>query len=134
MYSFFPNSISHWNKLPPTIDNIVDLNNFQNFFTIILVTNRIYLFLYLDIVLYSNLLRFTIITNNNKGTIVLNSRDQQGMYGMQNFRAFINPYNRLKRIGTAVIMLLHLLSKAKSRLFQSIMNHMDFICRPASLP
>ena len=29
-YSFLPNSISHWNKLPPETANIVNLNDFQN--------------------------------------------------------------------------------------------------------
>ena len=31
-YSFFPNSISHWNKLPPETANIVNLNDFQTFY------------------------------------------------------------------------------------------------------
>ena len=30
-YSFFPNSVSHWNKLPSKIDDITDLNNLQIF-------------------------------------------------------------------------------------------------------
>ena len=58
-------------------------------------------------------------------TLVLNSRDQQGMYGTH----WYSNNNALR-----------LLNKAKSRLFRSIMNfknfenHVDFVCRPASQP
>ena len=68
------------------------------------------------------------------------------MYGMQLF-ARLETYltigfswkNRLKRIGIAVIML-YILNKAKSQLFQSIMNfknfknHLNLVCQSACQP
>jgi len=29
-YSFFPSSITHWNKLPPDVTNTIGLSNFKN--------------------------------------------------------------------------------------------------------
>ena len=50
-------------------------------------------------ILYQSLLLSTIVLNDtyvSLSTIVLNSRDRQGMYGMQHFCASTNkPYNKL---------------------------------------
>ena len=77
--------------------------------------------------------------------IVLNSRDRQGMYGMQHFCMPRNPlYNRLQPKNHSCNNAVYLLNTAKSRLFRSIMNfenHVDFCLsagqpasQPASLP